>query len=183
MRAVYRVLHQENADYQSNNWLLDDLALLARHGTDSVLELGTGNGRFATAAAAQFTRVAALDWVESPVMRARALPANLTYLIQDALDGDLPRVGLVASADFLEDLFPHEIPVIITRMAAAGPRQFHTIACYQDSRGLHLTMRDPAFWLSAFRAVDPAFSVVRSVQRRGRADQPVVTIGRGISFP
>jgi len=182
MRAIYRVLHQENADYKANNWLLDDLALLVRHGTDSVLELGTGNGRFATAAARHFAAVWALDWVESPVMRAQPLPATLTYSIQDALMGELPQAGLVASADFLEELFPHEIPAILARLAAAGPRQFHTIACYPDSRGLHLTLRAPEFWLASFRAVDPAFALVRQVQRRGRSDQTVITIARGISL-
>ncbi len=181
LRAIHRLLHQENADYQDNNWLLDDLPVLLRQERESLLELGAGNLRCARAAAGSLRTVTALDWVESPVARAGVQPANLDYRIQDAVEGALPRAGLVASADFLEHLFPHEIGPLIARMAGAGARQFHTIACYPDSRGLHLTVRPPEFWLQAFTAIDPAFTIARAVDRGGRADQPVITITRGMA--
>ncbi len=182
LKAIYRVLHQENADYRDHNWLLADLPLLLRHEQGAMLELGAGNLHCARAASSSLRAVTAIDWVESPVARAGALPANLDYRIADATAITLPRVGLVASSDFLEHLSPHEIAPLIAAMAAAGARQFHTIACYPDSRGLHLTMRPPEFWLQAFTACDPAFALARTVSRRGRADQPVITITRGIAL-
>jgi hypothetical protein len=57
--------------------------------------------------------------------------------------------------------------------------QFHKIACYPDSRGLHLTLQSPQAWLEQFQKIDPAFVMKKIEYRRNRQDQPVVTIARG----
>ena len=181
LRHVYEALHRENPDYRANNWMLEELEYLARQDLDSVLEIGCGNGRFATAAATRFKSVIAIDWARSPVMDATPLPANLDYRVEDALEADLPRVAAIVSADVFEHFAADRLPLFIARLSMSAPYQFHKIACYPDSRGLHLTVEPPEFWLRQFRQIDKGFAILKTEQRRGRDDQTVVTIARGFA--
>ncbi len=181
LRHVYEALHRENPDYQANNWLVDELDYLAGQGFGSVLEIGCGNGRFARAAAARVGRVVAVDWASSPIMQDPPLPANLDYRIEDAATAELPAVDAVLSGDVLEHFAKQQLPDLIAKLSGAGPCQFHKIACYPDSRGLHLTVGSPDFWLRQFQQTDLAYAILKVEQRRNRADQTVVTIVRGLS--
>jgi arabinose-5-phosphate isomerase len=180
LRAIYELLHRTNADYQQHNWLLEDLPLVAAQRPASLLEIGAGNGRFARAIVASVPEVHAVDWVEAPGMAQPALPPSLRFVLGDLRATPFPRVDLAASADVLEHLAPGDLQGVIAALAASAPRQFHTIACYMDSRNLHLTVGDEAQWLARFTAVDPAFRVLKRWHRRGRGDQPAITIVRGI---
>lgn len=178
LRRLYESLHRENPDFRSNNWLLDELDYLASFHLESILEIGCGNGRFALAAADHFKSVVALDWAESPVMRAALRPANLEYRIENIFSASLPTVSAVVSADFFEHFSRPCHADLISRLASAGQYQFHKIACYPDSRGLHLTVETPEYWIDQFRKIDGSFSILKIEQRRNRSDQPVVTIAR-----
>lgn len=180
LRHVYEALHQENRDFQVNNWLLPELDFLKKCRIESLLELGCGNGRFAVAAASHFKHIVALDWASSPVMQAATRPSNLDYRVENIFDASLPEVDATVSADFFEHFEQQCLSELITKVSAASVGQFHKIACYPDSRGLHLTVESPKFWLDKFQAVDAAYSILKTELRRDREDQLVVTIVRGI---
>lgn len=180
---AYEALHRDNLDFQINNWLLDELPYLATLPIDSLIEIGCGNGRFSLAAAAKFKSVTAIDWAESPVMKSSERPANLIYQVGNALSLDLPAVSAIVSADFFEHLCETDARLLIAKIASTAPIQFHKIACYPDSRGLHLTLWSPEAWLKAFQSVDSKFAILKTEQRRGREDQTVVTIVRQIHPP
>lgn len=178
LRHVYETLHKENKDFQTNNWLLDELEYLKPYHFDSIIEVGCGNGRFAIEAAAHHKSVMAIDWVESPVMKSGRLPANLDYRIMDVLQSSIPVASAIVSADFFEHIPEGQIQSLVLKLAKAAPYQFHKIACYPDSRGLHLTVQSPEQWLVEFQKMDRTFAILKVEFRRNRADQPVVTIER-----
>ena len=178
LRHVYETLHRENHDFQTNNWLLEDLPLLSLWAIDSIVEVGCGNGRFSIEAAKHFKHVTAIDWVASPVIEEIHRPSNLDYIVSDIFKMEVPSASAVVSADFFEHFEYDQLPLLIRKLSKSAPMQFHKIACYPDSRGLHLTLRSPEEWLSIFKEVDTIFSVHKIEYRTGRADQPVVTIIR-----
>lgn len=178
LRHIYESLHRENPDFQTNNWLLDELSYLTTLPIDSLVEIGCGNGRFSLAAASKFQSVTAIDWVKSPVTQSATLPANLSYVIGDALSMPIAESSAVVSADFFEHLRETDVSALIAKISGIAPIQFHKIACYPDSRGLHLTLWSPEAWLAAFQAVDSGFAILKTEQRRNREDQTVVTIAR-----
>lgn len=180
LRGVYANLHATNPDFQGNNWLLDELPWLARCGASAILEVGCGNGLFATAASRVFASVVAIDWVESPIMAAQRLPDNLMYIVDDITDMALPRADLAVSADVFEHFAPDALPAVASKISAAAPMQFHKIACYPDSRGLHLSVLSADEWLGLFQEADAGFRLIRREARRGRQDQEVICIGRGL---
>ena len=179
LKHVYEALHRENVDFQTNNWLLDELEYLKSWSLDSILEVGCGNGLFSLAATKYFKSVTAIDWVASPVISEQVCPENLDYRNQDILQSNLPSVSAVVSADFLEHFKKYQLPDLIAKLAHAGHHQLHKIACYPDSRGLHCTVESPEYWLSAFQKVDSNFTILKTERRRNRDDQLVVTIVRG----
>ena len=61
LQQRYQQFHDENIHYQTNNWLVDDLPILVRTGAGSIVEIGTGNGRFLDLAASTFDRVVGID--------------------------------------------------------------------------------------------------------------------------
>lgn len=176
---AYEALHRDNVDFQNNNWLLDELPYLASLPIKSLTEIGCGNGRFALKATEYFERVNAIDWATSPVISKAKKPDNLQYLVADVLLTPIERVDAIVSADFFEHLAPNDIAPLIEKIANAAPLQLHKIACYPDSRGLHLTLQSPQAWLEQFQKVDSAFVMQKIEYRRNRQDQPVVTIARG----
>lgn len=182
LQHVYETLHKENHDFQTNNWMLDELpylqALSKISKIDSIVEIGCGNGRFAIEAAKHFKAVTAIDWATSPIVLNSELPANLDYVVADVFKISIPEADAVVSADFFEHLSIDRIPLLLEKLSSAAPVQFHKIACYPDSRKLHLTLQSPEEWLAMFKEVDVAFSIHKIENRRGRTDQPVVTIVR-----
>src|SRR5450830_354175 len=83
LRHVYETLHKENHDFQTNNWMLEELPYLQTLSIDSIVEIGCGNGRFALEAANHFKSVTAIDWAASPIMTSSELPDNLNYIVSD----------------------------------------------------------------------------------------------------
>ena len=180
LRAIYELLHKTNDDYRQNNWLIDDLAYLAALRAKSVLELGCGNARFMRAMSTHCESITAIDWVETPLISDEPLPSNARLIVSDVTLCDFPEAELAVSADFLEHISPNEIEPLLRKMHKACPIQFHTIACYMDSRNLHLTTRSPDWWLSQFQNIQSDYRILRSINRRGRSDQVVISIGRGV---
>lgn len=180
LRGVYANLHATNPDFQGNNWLLNDLPLLARTGAGTVLEVGCGNGLFAMAASRIFARVVAIDWVESPVLPTQRMPNNLTHIVGDLVEIALPQADLAVSADVFEHLATDTLSAVVSKISDAAPMQFHKIACYPDSRGLHLSVLPAEEWLGLFQEADVAFRLVRREIRRSRVDQEVICIARGL---
>lgn len=182
LRHVYETLHKENHDFQTNNWMLDELPYLQALNKitkiDSIVEIGCGNGRFAIEAAKHFKAVTAIDWAASPIIMNSELPANLEYIVADVFKSVIPEADAVVSADFFEHLSSDRVRPLVEKLSSAAPVQFHKIACYPDSRKLHLTLQSPEEWLAMFKEVDAAFSIRKIEYRRGRSDQPVVTIVR-----
>lgn len=178
LRHVYETLHKENHDFQTNNWMLEDLPYLQTLNIDSIVEIGCGNGRFAIEAAKHFKLVTAIDWAASPVITSSNLPENLKYIVSDVSQANIPASSAVVSADFFEHIATNQILPLVEKLACAAPIQFHKIACYPDSRGLHLVVQSPEEWLEIFKQVDKAFIIHKIEYRRGRNDQPVVTIVR-----
>ena len=176
---AYETLHRENVDFQVNNWLVDDLPYLASLPIDSLTEIGCGNGRFALKAAMHFKQITAIDWAISPVISEAIKPENLQYLVVDVLSAPISKSDAIVSADFFEHLEIKDVTPLIEKIAKAAALQFHKIACYPDSRGLHLTLQSPQAWLEQFQKVDPIFVMKKIEYRRNRQDQPVVTIARG----
>jgi hypothetical protein len=182
LRHVYETLHRENHDFQTNNWLLDDLPFLSSLPIESLIEVGCGNGLFSLEAAKYFKQVTAMDLVVSPVISQTDRPDNLEYIVSDIWQTIIPSAEALVSADFLEHFSKSQIPELIKKLSDAAPVQFHKIACYHDSRGLHLAVQSPQDWLDAFRSIDKSFEIRSVIYRRNREDQPVVTIARGIAL-
>jgi SAM-dependent methyltransferase len=178
LRHVYETLHKENHDFQTNNWMLEDLPYLQTLNIDSIVEIGCGNGRFAIEAAKHFKLVTAIDWAASPVITSSNLPENLKYIVSDVSQANIPVSSAVVSADFFELIATNQILPLVEKLACAAPIQFHKISCYPDSRGLHLVVQSPEEWLEMFKQVDKAFIIHKIEYRRERNDQPVVTIVR-----
>jgi SAM-dependent methyltransferase len=182
-REYYQRLHETPA-YQTNNWLVDDLAFLRRQTNGTLIEIGCGNGRFLDAAAAYFTRLEACDWAVSPVLRdVLARHQNVRFHQCDITQDDLPLSGgdIVVSADVLEHLPPHRLPTALARIDALAPRAYHKIACYDDGHS-HLSILPPDAWLRLFRACDPRYDLLRTEHRRGDGDQLVAVIGKNLRY-
>jgi len=101
---MYQTLHQENLDFQNNNWLLDELSFLAKLPINSLTEIGCGNGRFALKAAEYVESVIAIDWAISPIISEANKPDNLQYLVADVITASLDMADAIVSADFLNTL-------------------------------------------------------------------------------
>ena len=157
----------------------EELPYLASLPIQSLTEIGCGNGLFALKAAMHFKQVTAIDWAVSPVISEAIKPENLKYLVADVLFASINKSDAIVSADFFEHLEAKDVTPLIEKIAKAAPLQFHKIACYPDSRGLHLTLQSPQAWLEQFQKVDPTFVMKKIEYRRNRQDQPVVTIARG----
>ena len=178
--AYYQQVHEENAAYQQNNWLVDEIEGLADFGAASILELACGNGRFLELAAARFERVYACDWAQPPRLAGvLAAHANVSFFRTD-LYRELPpcRADLVVSADFLEHIAPESLTDVLRRIDALAARAFHKIACYDDGHS-HLSVLPPAAWRDLFQAIDPAYQLERVDDRYGDAARQVAVIVKG----
>ena len=145
--SFYERQHYD-ADYRTNNWLLDQFAVLSAAKCSTIVEIGCGNGRFLRAIAPHATRVIGVDWASSPELID--LPANVSVFCSDVVSGTIPAGDLLCSADVLEHFAPTDVDGVVAKLAGAAPYQHHVIACYDDGH-THLSILPPAAWLAIFR--------------------------------
>lgn len=161
----YQALHDKDANYQANNWLMEHIETLKRGNFASVAEIGCGNGRFLKAFAPFAERILALDWARSPLLDP--LPPNVEFRRTDLMAPDpLPEAALYCSADVLEHFRPETLPGLVERLHRAGATNYHVIACYDDTHS-HLAVFHPGQWLSLFQAHDPAYRLTAVAPRPG----------------
>lgn len=172
----YQKLHDEEPGYQTNNWLAEYADDLAQSKPQTVLEIGTGNGRFASRIAARVPHVIALDWARAPGIDG--LPTNVTFMQRSVLAGSLPPCDLACSADVLEHFTPADLRSLLPLLKEASDNQYHVIACYDD-RHSHLTVMPPAGWLALFLGFFPDARLSNAHCRRGSARQVVCTVSTG----
>lgn len=153
----YQALHEKNAAYQSNNWLVDQARLLQMIPGKRVLELGCGNGRFTAKAAETAEHVFALDWAKSPQFGSSR--ENVTFIEGDALSLTFPQADIACSGDVLEHFKPGDVPALVEKLHRCAPVNYHVIACYDD-RHSHLTVKPKEWWLEQFSVHDPAYRLL-----------------------
>ncbi|MGV1973181.1 MULTISPECIES: class I SAM-dependent methyltransferase [Agrobacterium] len=149
--SFHQDFHEENNRYKSSNWLADHLEYIFGKKIGSLFELITGNGRFARRAASKIERVYAIDWAKVPSIGD--LPPNVGFVQQDVAAGLLPHSDLVCSVDVFEHILPDGIEHVIETAFASSRKQYHVIACYDDSHS-HFTVMPPSAWLALFRQFD-----------------------------
>lgn len=171
--AFYQQLHREDHLYQVNNWLVDAIFEITKTKSDTILELGAGNGLFTRSIAGHVRSVIAIDWAKSSLMAD--LPANCRFIQADITGNDLPKADLACSADVLEHISFEKLKPTIRRWLNLAPLQHHIIACYDDGHS-HLTVMPPGFWLYVFKCCDPSFRLVTIEVRRNDSRQVVCTI-------
>jgi SAM-dependent methyltransferase len=179
--SYYQNLHDTNQAFIVNNWLLTDVAQLRKKAkdTESVLELGCGNGRFLEAAADHWRFVTGIDWAKSRYLEGVLREnSNVSFIQADISTLKLTQdYGLVVSADFLEHLPTELLPGVIAESLRAGRFSFHKIACYDDGHS-HLSILPPETWLGLFHAHPLGRSMrITSVEpRKGNKDNLVITV-------
>lgn len=179
--AYYASLHETNAGYQQNNWLVEEADLLSHIPGATLQEVGCGNGRYLELAARTRNRVIGCDWALSPGMRElQNRMSNVAFVACD-ITKQVPHFGadILTSADVLEHVATQDIGHTLTHLTQAARWQFHKIACYDDMHS-HLTIRDAAWWLAQFCAVSPSYRLVRSEFRLGDPGRPICIIS---NFP
>lgn len=178
--GYYQTIHEENAAYQQNNWLLEEIDRLTTFGTGSILELACGNGRFLDLAASRFQQVYGCDWAVSPLLsRVLAEHGNVSFFRSD-LYRELPpcQAELVVSADFLEHLAPDRLDDVLGRIDAIARKAFHKIACYDDGHS-HLSVFEPAAWLERLRSIDATYQLERVEDRSGDPNRQIAVFVKG----
>jgi cyclopropane fatty-acyl-phospholipid synthase-like methyltransferase len=177
----YQKLHDENAAFMANNWLVDELENIRTLALDakSVLELGCGNGRFLELAAAIWPEVTGIDWAKSKHIDAVVTKhSNISFIQADVTKIDIHKpYDLVVSADFLEHLPSENLDSVIAWMLQAGKANFHKIACYDDGHS-HLSILPPEEWLKLFHAHPNGKNIrIKSTQlRKGNPKNIVITL-------
>lgn len=182
--AYYQRLHEEEAGYQTNNWLLEELDQIRAFGAESLLEIACGNGRFIESAAPFFKRVTGCDWAVSPrIQGVLSRNPNVSFQRVD-MYRDLPlgQPDLVVSADFLEHLAPETLPEILRRIDSLSAKAFHKIACYDDGHS-HLSIMPPGKWLALLRDVDPRYRLERVELRLGDPAREIAVFTKGRPLP
>ena len=140
----------------------------------SVLEIGSGNGKFLLDAAKRIENVFGVDLARSPMMPE--LPDNATFSQCDVLEtDDLPHADITCSADVLEHFTPDEISVLVPKLVKLSKFQYHVIACY-DNHDNHLTVMAPGAWLALFRKYGKDFYLKDVTIRKGRPENIICTI-------
>lgn len=182
--AYYQRLHEEEACYQANNWLLEELDQIRAFGGESLLEIACGNGRFIESAAPFFERVTGCDWAVSPrIQGVVSRNPNVSFQQVD-MYRDLPvgRPDVVVSADFLEHLAPETLPDVVRRIDSLSAKAFHKIACYDDGHS-HLSIMSPGKWLALFRGIDPRYRLERVELRLGDSAREIAVFSKGRPLP
>lgn len=175
----YQRLHDENAAFQRNNWLIEEVSTLKAFGGTSILELGCGNGLFLDEAARIWDEVVGVDWARSPVMDEvlRRSPNVRFEHVDVRVWSPGVKFDIVASADFLEHIAPHDLEALIRTIASFGRVQYHKIACYDDGHS-HLSILPPNDWINVFAAAVPGgnWRIAKEVSRKGATDKKVICV-------
>jgi cyclopropane fatty-acyl-phospholipid synthase-like methyltransferase len=175
----YQRLHDENAAFQRNNWLTDEVSTLKALGGDSILELGCGNGLFLDEASRIWSRVVGVDWARSSVLdEVLGRCRNVQFEQEDVrIWAPTEKFDIVASADFLEHIAPHDLSKLIERISTFGRFHFHKIACYDDGHS-HLSIFPPIEWLAAFSAAVPheKWRIAKEASRKGSLEKRVICV-------
>ncbi len=149
-KDYYQLLHDHSSGYRSNNWLVGEDRLLAAIEGRTLCEIGFGNGQFLRKAAASAAKAYGIDWAVSPA--AADMPGNVEMLIGDVTAMQLPEVDIFCSGDVLEHFEKPALRALIARVHATGARQYHVIACYDDTHS-HLTIEPAEWWHGFFEEV------------------------------
>lgn len=177
--AYYQELHNSNPAFQNNNWLTDELPVLAAWGGKSILEVGCGNGRFLLPASRQWDEVVGVDWARSPVLdKVLGQCPSVRFVQADARTMQFDRqFDLVVSADFLEHLAEEALPAVLVNLHRLGRINFHKIACYDDGHS-HLSILPPEKWLELFQQAAPqaGYRLHTVKPRKGDATKLVITL-------
>ncbi|MEN9773884.1 MAG: hypothetical protein RL322_954 [Pseudomonadota bacterium] len=180
--SYYQDLHESNPAFQHNNWLIEELPVLAALGGRSLLEVGCGNGRFLREAARSWSEVVGLDWARSPLIAEvlRDCP-NVRFIQADVRAFRWPqRFDVLASADVLEHLPPSALAETLPNLHRMARLNFHKIACYDDGHS-HLSIHPPEWWLARFQdlAPDAGYRLHRVTARKGDPTKQVITLTNG----
>jgi SAM-dependent methyltransferase len=177
-QAYYQKLHDENPAFQQNNWMLSELEALTKYGASSVIEIGCGNGKFLSAAAASFDSLIGIDWAHAPALDGILRQnANVRFVQADLIDGfpDVSSSDLLVSADFLEHLPTDALRACLRRYHGKARFHFHKIACYDDGHS-HLSILDPADWLEIFKEISSDYVIFSLEKRFGDSSKLVCCI-------
>jgi SAM-dependent methyltransferase len=169
----YQQVHQSNAAYKTNNWLVSEIDAILSIEPKSLLEVGCGNGRFLAEVRDRVDRVTGMDWAKSPILDELGLSGH--FVLRDITSDELPRADIVCSADVLEHIPPDLLRTTLQRLHNAGSEQYHVIACYDDGHS-HLSIMEPDAWLQTFRAISDRYQIVDLRQRRGDPSQVICVI-------
>ncbi|WP_439670927.1 class I SAM-dependent methyltransferase [Cupriavidus necator] len=175
----YQQLHDSNAAFQRNNWLLEEISSLRRIGGSSILELGCGNGLFLDVAANYWDTVVGLDWAVSPLIQnVLARHQNVSFVQRDAREyRPAEKFDIVTSADFLEHLPPEHLSALLINLDQLGENNYHKIACYDDGHS-HLSILDAETWLGLFNrsSLRNDYRIVSKSYRKGNPNSEIIII-------
>ncbi|QRM56643.1 class I SAM-dependent methyltransferase [Sinorhizobium sp. BG8] len=169
----YQRLHDEDAGYRGNNWLVAETPSILAAKPDTIVEIGCGNGAFSKSVASKVRKVFAVDWAKSPLLEVR--PKNVLFRKANITKDKIPGGDLTCSADVLEHFTPSDLPTVISKCASSSPLQYHVIACYDDGHS-HLTVMSPAAWLALFWRFCPDARLTRIDCRRKKSNQLVCVV-------
>jgi len=171
--SYYLHLHTHHDAYARNNWLVSELPRLrSLTPSQSILEIGCGNGRFLEEAAGKWEFVVGADWARAPALEdvlathsnVRFCQGNACKLSTEELNVPADGFGLVVSADFLEHIGERDLPALLSKLHSWGKVNFHKIACYDDNHS-HLSVLSSRDWLDLFRANDPNYRILAESER------------------
>lgn len=180
----YQNLHDTNHAFMKNNWLLNELDFIKKIAgdTNSVLELGCGNGRFLELAAGIWQDVTGVDWAVSGYLdNLLRMHENIKFVHADIATLKFQqKYDLIVSADFLEHLPKELLGPVITEALRAGRINFHKVACYDDGHS-HLSILSPEEWLTIFNAQPggECIRIVHSELRKGNPNNIVIALSNG----
>lgn len=169
----YQDLHDKDAAYQANNWLLSEKERLLQCRPRTLVEVGCGNGRFLREVAKDVESATGLDWAISPL--TADMPKNVSVRKADVTKDNLLQADLVCSADVLEHFHPDAIEAVLSKVHKAGRFNYHVIACYDDHHS-HLTIISPGEWLYLFRQMSPKYNLLDIRPRRNNPNHLVAVI-------
>ncbi|MEY9830243.1 SAM-dependent methyltransferase [Sinorhizobium fredii] len=172
--SYYQRLHEEDAGYMANNWLVAEQAVILSSKPKTVVEVGCGNGEFSRAIAGSVRKVYAVDWALSPKFVER--PQNVLFWKADITKDKIPSGDITCSADVLEHFSAEDLTRVVGKCATSSSLQYHVIACYDDGHS-HLTVMPPGAWLALWWRFCPRARLIRIDCRRNRPDQLVCVIG------
>lgn len=169
----YQKLHDFDAGYQANNWLVDHSNVIWSARPRTIVEVGCGNGRFLKKIAETVEKVVGLDWARSPLLGQ--LPHNVEFVRTNVLTDDIYPGDICCSADVLEHFEPDALPMILRKLHNSAPINYHVIACYDDGHS-HCAVLHPGQWLGLFQALSSQYRLAAVIPRRSRPDQIVCVI-------